>query len=676
MVTTSHRPDVISADSDTPVVMRPSLSGSSLTETGIGKYTAWLSARGHVFESYADLWSWSIEDIEGFWASLWEYSDLPGSPGRHVLSDSAMPGADWFPGGHINYAECILGIVQDPHRVAILGRSQSRGKVEITFGELAEQVRRARAALRSFGVRKGDFVVGYLPNIPETIVAMLATASLGAAWACCPPEFGARSVIDRLAQLRPKVLIAVSGYTFGAKHIDRTAELEEILRGLPTVQTTIGITYGDDEVNAALEWSTVLQSQSPDEALTFEPVSFGHPLWTLFSSGTTGLPKAVVHSHGGIALEHFKLHTMHYDTRRGDRVMFMATTGWTVWNAMVSGLMVGATIVLLDGNPQFPDLSEPWRMVADDRVTLFGTSPGFLTACREEQLRPAKRFDVSALRTLSVTGAVLPAEGYDWLYSEFPEDIYVNSQSGGTDICSNFIAGNPWLPVVRGEISGPCLGADVCAFDEDGREIIDQVGELVVRSPMPSMPVCFWGDESGERYRDAYFTTYPGVWRHGDWVRVSDRRGFVISGRSDATLNRGGVRMGTAEFYNVVEALPEVVDSLVVHLEDAAGGSGKLMLFAQLRSGVEMTDEMREVLRSAIRSQLSPRHVPDLIAAVPAVPRTLTGKKLETPIKKILGGARPDLVVSRGAVTHYDAIESFLIEAFGSDWHRQTEPKG
>ena len=659
MTTFTGRPEPAAIAADAGAVMRPALAGQELAETGLGQYVAWLADRGRRFDSYLDLWAWSVDDLEDFWASLWEYFEVAGTPGNRVLTDRTMPGANWFPTARLNYAECILGAVEDLERPAILGRSQTREPVELTFGELAEQVRRARAAFQSLGVRKGDRVAGYLPNVPEAVVAMLATASLGATWACCPPEFGARSVIDRLSQLEPKLLIAVSGYTYGAKDVDRTAELQTIRGALPTVENVVGLTYGIHEVADAHDWSALLERQSPDIALEFEPVSFDHPLWTLFSSGTTGLPKAVVHSHGGITLEHLKLHGLHLDTRADDRVMLMTTTGWTVWNCMVSALMVGASIVVTDGNPLYPDLDEPWRTAAAEGVTNFGTSPGFLMGCRNQGLRPADTHDLGALRTLGVTGAVLPAEAYDWIYDVLPADVYLNSMSGGTDICSNFVSGNPWLPVYRGELSGPALGADVTAFDDDGNEVTNRVGELVVRSPMPSMPVAFWNDNGMERYRAAYFDSYPGVWRHGDWVTVSVRRSFVIQGRSDATLNRGGVRLGTAEFYNLVESLPEIQDSLVVHLEDSAGGPGELMLFVELAPGHEMTEDTVGALKGLIRRELSPRHVPDLVAAVPAVPRTLTGKKLETPIKRILAGARPDQVVSRGSITHYDAIEAY-----------------
>lgn len=642
-------------------VMRAALDGDELAQTGIGKYVAWLAERGHRFESYHDLWSWSVADLDGFWASLWEHFAVPGSRGDTVVPDRGMPGTRWFAGATINYAECVLGSIEDPDVLAIHASSQTRESVELTFGELHEQVRRARSAFQSLGIGKGDRVAGYLPNVPEAVVAMLAATSLGAVWACCPPEFGARSVVDRLAQLEPKVFITVSGYSYGAKRVDRTAEVAAIRSALPTAEHVIGLQYGDHKVDDAVDWLDLLAQQDAHTPLEFEPMGFDDPLWTLFSSGTTGLPKAVVHSHGGIALEHHKLHGLHLDTRPGDRVMLMTTTGWTVWNCMVGALMLGAGIVLTDGNLLHPDVSAQWRVAAEAGATLFGTSPGYLMAGRKEGLRPADDHDLGRLRTVAVTGAVLPPEAYDWLYEVLPPSVYVNSQSGGTDICSNFVSGNPWLPVYRGAISGPTLGADVTAFDDDGHEVVGQVGELVVRSPMPSMPVRFWNDDDMARYRDSYFDTYPGIWRHGDWVTVSPEHTFEIQGRSDATLNRGGVRLGTAEFYTVVENLPEVQDSLVVHLEDTAGGGpGQLMLFVQLASGYELDDDRVVTLKRTLRDQLSPRHVPDLVAAVPTVPRTLTGKKLETPIKKILAGQHPDDVVSRGAITGYDAIATFV----------------
>jgi acetoacetyl-CoA synthetase len=640
-------------------ILRPALTGEELARTGLGGYLSWLAARGYAFDSYHALWSWSVTDIEAFWASLWEYFEVAGVRGDSVLPDKRMPGARWFPGTRLNYAEQILGVAAEtPDRIAIRSRSQTRESVELTYAQLADQVRRARGVLQSLGVREGDRVVGYLPNIPEAVVAMLAAASLGAIWAVCPPEFGARSVIDRLAQLEPTVLIAVSGYTHGDKVVDRSGELATIRSALTSVRHVIGVPYGPHTVADAVQWPDALADATAP--LDFAHVAFDHPLWTVFSSGTTGLPKAIVHSHGGITLEHLKLHSFHLDTRPGDGVTAITTTGWMVWNAMVGSLLLGATLVIADGNPLHPDLLEPWRVAAESGASFMGISPAYVMACRKEGLEPAKAFDLSSLRTVSVTGSALSAEGYDWLYEVLPPDVFVNSMSGGTDVCSNFVAGNPWLPVYRGELSGPCLGVDVAAFDEDGNAVIDQVGELVVRAPMPSMPVAFWNDADQARYRSSYFDEYPGIWRHGDWVTITERGSCVIHGRSDATLNRGGVRLGTSEFYSVVEDFAEIQDSLVVHLEDVEGGAGRLLLFVQPAAGHELDEALINAVKRALRTELSPRHVPDVIAAVPAVPRTLTGKKLETPIKSILLGKSPTDVVSQGAITGYDAIDSFV----------------
>jgi acetoacetyl-CoA synthetase len=631
---------------------------TSLGATGIGQYAQWLAdTRGRVFTNYDDLWKWSVSEPEEFWPSIWQYFSVRGSY-TQVLGSTDMPGAEWFPGVKLNYVEHLPDAAGEPDRLAIIARSQTRDPIELTMGELADQVSRIRSALRDLGVGAGDRVVGYLPNIPEAVVAFLACASLGATWACCPPEFGARSVIDRLAQVEPTVLIATTGYTYGDKKVDRTAELDAIRAGLPTVRHVIGVDYGDYRADEALRWDDLLAREP--EALSFEQVPFDHPLWILFSSGTTGLPKAIVHGHGGILLEHLKMHALHLDLRPGDRMLWTTTTAWTVWNCLVSALLVKATIVLTDGNPLYPNLSEQWRVAAETRATLLGASPAYVMACRKAGFHPQKAYDLSALRMVGITGAPLPADGFDWLYEKLPSDIIVNSISGGTDICGNFLAGSPWQPVYRGELSGPALGVDVTAYDEDGNETVGAVGELVVRAPMPSMPVSFWGDEGDRRYIESYFDTYPGVWRHGDWVSMSDRGSFIIHGRSDATLNRGGVRLGTGEYYAVVENLPEVLDSLVVHLEDADGGAGTLALFVVLGTEFELDEGVQARIRAALRSELSPRHVPDLIAQVPAIPRTLTGKKLEKPVKQILKGRPAHEVVSPGAVTGFDAIDAFI----------------
>ena len=628
-----------------------------LETTAIGDYVRWLTAeRGLAFADYDALWRWSVADPEAFWASIWDHFGVRSSY-RWVLGSREMPGAQWFPDSRLNYAEYMLALPEDTDRSAVIAHSQTRGPVELTFGELHDQVARARAGLRRLGVGSGDRVVGYLPNLPETLVAFLATASLGATWASCAPEFGARSVIDRFGQIEPTVLLAVSGYTYGSKEIDKTSELAAIRAGLPTVRHVVGITYGKYEPEGTLRWEEIVGEAEP---LVFEPVPFAHPLYILFSSGTTGLPKAIVHGHGGILLEHLKLHALNIDTRPGDRVFWFTTTAWTMWNILVSGLLRRGAVLMHDGNPLWPDLGAQWQLAADTRATLLGTSPAYLMACRAAGVEPATRYDLAVLRTLGITGSPLPDDGFDWAAGQFGDRVLVNSMSGGTDICSGFVAGNPWLPVYRGELSGPCLGVDVTAFDAGGAEIIGELGELVVRAPMPSMPVQFWNDPGNERYRAAYFDTYPGVWRHGDWVTFTERRSCIISGRSDATLNRGGVRLGTAEFYAVVEELPEVADSLVVHLEDSGGGPGDLLLFVALRPGAGLDEDLRARIRAALRTQLSPRHVPDSIEVVPAVPRTMTGKKLETPIKQILRGRAPSDVVSPDAVSDFSAIAEFV----------------
>ncbi|SEF20026.1 acetoacetyl-CoA synthetase [Amycolatopsis pretoriensis] len=603
-----------------------------------------LDAFGRGFGSYEELWRWSVTDLEGFWAKVWDHFEVRGSYDR-VLGSAGMPGAEWFPGAELNYAEHMLGGAGDD--LAVVAHSQTRASLSLTSGELADQVARARAGLRRLGVGRGDRVAAYLPNIPETLVAFLACASLGAVWAACAPEFGARSVVDRFAQIEPTVLLAVGGYTHGTKEIGKSADVTAIRAGLPSVRHVIGVPYGQYTVDADVSWPELLAS-APEPG--FDRVPFGHPLYVLFSSGTTGLPKAIVHGHGGILLEHLKAHAFHLDTRPGDRLLWHTTTAWMMWNVLVSGLLRRAAVVLTDGNPQYPDLGAQWRLA--EGATLVGTSPAYLMACRAAGVEPG---DLPHLRTLGVTGSPLPAEGFDWATERL--GVPVNSMSGGTDICSAFVAGNPWVPPRRGELTAPCLGVDVTAFDAAGHEVVGEVGELVVRRPLPSMPVGFWNDPGHRRYRAAYFDTYPGVWRHGDWVTRTPEGGFVISGRSDATLNRGGVRLGTAEFYAVVEELPGVEDSLVVHLEDGDGGPGRLLLFVVTPAGLD--DDLRQRIRTALREELSPRHVPDRIEAVPAIPRTLTGKKLETPIKQILRGRPPAEVISPDAVSDYAAVGAF-----------------
>jgi acetoacetyl-CoA synthetase len=572
-----------------------------------------------------------------------------------------MPGARWFPGATLNYAEHALRLPdRAPGDAVVIGRSQTRTPVDFTAEQLRDQVARCREGLRRLGVQRGDRVGAYLPNIPEAIVAFLATASLGAIWSSCAAEFGPRAIIDRFGQIEPRVLIAIDGYRYGDREVDKASELAEIRAALPSVETTVILPYlqgpGRSPAGHTLAWAELLADSAP---LAHAAVPFDHPLYILFSSGTTGLPKPIVHGHGGILLEHAKALALHTDLGHADRFFWFTTTGWMMWNYLVSGLVVGATIVTVDGNPAYPDLSALWRLTEETGTTYLGVSAPFLMACRKAGLEPGRDLDLSALRGVGSTGSPLPAAGFDWVHEAVSPAVQLGSLSGGTDVCTGFLGPSPLVPVWAGEISCRMLGARVEAFDADGRSVVGREGELVITAPMPSMPVGLWGDDDGSRLREAYFSTYPGVWRHGDWVTITDRGSCIVTGRSDATLKRGGVRIGTSEFYGIVESLPEVADSLVVHLEDAGGGPGELLLFVVPRDGRGLDDQLRGRIGSALRQELSPRHVPDSIIEVPAVPRTLSGKKLEVPVKRILLGAPPDLAASRDALADPASLAPF-----------------
>jgi acetoacetyl-CoA synthetase len=632
----------------------------------MGRYLAWLEDRGGPrFETYDDLWRWSTSDIEGFWRSIWDHFDVQASsPPTATLTSRRMPGARWFAGATLNDAQHVLrmpGRADDD--VVIVGRSQTRGPTDLTAAELRDAVARCRAGLQRLGVRRGDRVAAFLPNVPETVVAFLATASLGAIWSSCAPEFGVRAVLDRLGQIEPRVLLVIDGYRYGDKAIDRLAEVAAIRAALPSVESTVVLPYLDPAAAAAIPdsiaWDDLL-AEPADPA--FEPVPFDHPLYILYSSGTTGLPKPIVHGHGGILLEHLKALALHTDLGPADRFLWYSTTGWMMWNYEVSGLAVGSTIVTFDGNPGWPDLSELWRLTEETGITYLGVSAPFLMACRKAGLTPGRDHDLARLRGIGSTGSPLPAAGFDWVHEAVSPEVQVGSLSGGSDLCTGFLGPSPLVPVWSGEISCRMLGAKVEAFDAEGRSVVGREGELVITEPMPSMPVGLWGDDDGSRLDAAYFATYPGVWRHGDWLTITDRGSCIVSGRSDATLNRGGVRIGTAEFYGIVEALPEVADSLVVHLEDAAGGPGELLLFVVPRAGAALDDALRARIGSVLREELSPRHVPDRILEVPVVPRTLSGKKLEVPVKRILLGAAPgeaasqDALVDPGSLAPFEAL--------------------
>ncbi|MEX0428524.1 acetoacetate--CoA ligase [Nocardioides sp. DS6] len=632
----------------------------------VWRYLDWLREhRGVDLAGWDELYAWSVEHLEDFWGSLWDYFGIISHAEdgyTRVLSERTMPGARWFEGALVNYAEHALRHADTrPDDSAVVAYSQTRDTIELTFAQLADDVRRARAGLQRLGVARGDRVAAYLPNIPETLVAYLATASLGAVWSSCAPEFGARSVVDRFGQIEPKVLLAVAGYTFGAKEVDKRADVAAVRAGLPTVEHVVHVPYGpldldlDEEV---VTWRDL--TAETDAPMAYEPVPFDHPLTILYSSGTTGLPKAIVHGHGGLMLEHLKCQTFHWDLGPGDRLLWFSTTAWMLWTALVSGLVTGASIVLTDGNPLYPDLRAQWRMAAESGAAKMGANPAFLMACRKEGVRPDEEFDLSRLRQIGVAGSPLPPEGARWLAEQFGNRVLVNNGVGGTDVCTGIVHGSPLQPVWAGEMSGPTLGVDVKAYDEDGHPVTGVLGELVIRTPMPSMPVAFWGDPDGRRLRAAYFDTYPGVFRFGDWCRFSEVGSCLVTGRSDATLNRGGVRLGTAEYYRVLQDLPEVTDSVVVHLEDPAGGLGELLLFVVPADGVHVDDALRAKLAATVRGALSPRHVPDRIIEVPAVPYSRTGKKLEVPVKKILRGADPTSVASPGALVDAGALDAYV----------------
>ncbi|MFI1990075.1 acetoacetate--CoA ligase [Actinoplanes sp. NPDC020271] len=615
----------------------------------IGDYLAWLEReRGLIFADYAALWEWSVTDLSGFWGSIWDYFDVVAhDPPAAVLASAAMPGAKWFPGATLNYAENVLRMPgADDDEPVVVAYSQSREAITLPPGELREQVRRVRAGLRARGVGKGDRVAAYAPNIPETYVLMLAAASLGAIFSSCAPEFGSRSVIDRWSQIEPKILVAVDGYKYGDKSVSRAAEVEAIVAALPSVEHVVTIGYLQEKGN--------FSDLTGEDELSFEPVPFDHPLYVLYSSGTTGLPKPIVHGHGGILLEHLKILALHHDLGPSDRFFWFTTTGWMMWNYLVSGPAVGSAIVLFDGNPGWPSLNTLWDLVDEAGITYFGTSAPFLMACRKAGLTPGKR-----LKGVGSTGAPLPPEGFAWVYESVGRDLQLLSLSGGTDVCTGFVGGSPLLPVRAGVISGRSLGARVEAYDPQGKPVVGELGELVITAPMPSMPVGFWNDADGSRYREAYFDVFPGVWRHGDWITIAEDGSCVITGRSDATLNRGGVRLGTSEFYSVVESLPEVADCLVVHLDKADDPNGELLLFIVPAEGAEVDDALRARIARELRGALSPRHVPDAIHAVRAVPRTLSAKKLEVPVKRILTGTPIESAAAKGALANPESLNAF-----------------
>ncbi|MFC5180049.1 acetoacetate--CoA ligase [Actinomadura harenae] len=625
----------------------------------VTRYRNWLGDRGVATGSYAELWEWSTTEIDAFWDSIWEYFGVLGERGDGpVRSGGTMPvdGLRWYPDATINYARNALRLVPgEPDDTAIVFRSEAGGHRVITRRELAEHVAQVRAGLADLGVGRGDRVVAYVPNIPEALICFLAAASLGAIWSSCSPDFGASSVIDRFAQIEPKVLIAVDGYAYNGREFDRRGVVRDIEAALPTVTSTVLIPYLDpastpDGLRAGMSYADLPKAGAE---LEFEDVPFDHPLWVVYSSGTTGLPKPIVHGHGGIVLEHVKALSFHQDLGPGDVFFWYTTTGWMMWNYLVGGLLVGATVVMYDGAP-----GDLWQLAADNGVTYMGVGAPYITASMRLHRQPGEKYDLSRLRGIGSTGSPLPPEGFAWVYESVGANLLVGSFSGGTDVCTGFIGPSPVLPLYAGVLQCRGLGAKIEAFDEDGRPVIDEVGELVLTEPMPCMPVFFWNDEDGQRYRESYFDMFPGVWRHGDWLKVRPDGGCVIYGRSDSTLNRGGIRMGTADFYRVVEAFDEIADSLVIDT-GRLGQEGRLLLYVQMAEGEEFTDELAGRLKREIRSALSPRHVPDEYHVVPGVPRTLSGKKLEVPVRKILQGTPVEKAANTGAMANPEVLKYY-----------------
>lgn len=649
----SERPEVKEGD----VLWTP--SAEARERSRLTAFARWLEPEtGRRFPDYAALWRWSVAEPGAFWEAVWRHFGVRShAPYRAALESRAMPGASWFPGARLNYAEHALAR-RDDHP-ALVYRHENGQTHTLTYRELGDRVARVRKGLQRKGVGLGDRVAGVVPNTPETVVAFLATASLGATWSSCSPDFGVGSVLDRFRQIEPSVLFAATSYEYAGRRHDRREALCEIAAGLPSLRAAVAVPGGGavERLPGGFEpWEGMLGEGGPHE---FTPVPFDHPLWILYSSGTTGLPKPIVHGHGGILLEHLKALALHGDLGENDRFFWFTTTGWMMWNYLVSGLLLGSTVLLYDGSPGHPDLGALWRFAAESRMTFFGTSAPYLLALRKAGFSPRRVAPLDHLRAIGSTGAPLPVEGFAYVYDEVKRDVLLASVSGGTDVCTAFLLQCPWLPVRAGEIQCAGLGCKVEAFDANGRPVVGEVGELVLTEPMPSMPVMFWNDAQGERYRESYFGVFPGVWRHGDWVKTTPHGSAVIYGRSDSTLNRGGVRMGTSEFYRVVEALPEVADSLVVDT-GALGSEDTLWLFVVPREGVKLDAALCARIRATLREALSPRHVPDRIRAVPAIPRTLNGKKVEVPVKRILSGTPIERAVNFDTLADRAAIEPFL----------------
>lgn len=621
----------------------------------------WLKDKKNLsFTSYAELWQWSVNSIEDFWESIWQYFNVT-HDGNYtsVLRDRKEFNGSWFEGVHLNYAEHIFRKSTESFP-AIIYQAESCPPIEVSWKELYTKVTSLQHQLITWGISPGDRVAAYIPCTPEATVGLLATVSIGAIWSSCSPDFGTAAVIDRFAQITPKVLIAVDRYAYGGKSYDKSDVVQELIKSLPSLEHIILISDNPKPVftnKTIVEWQSILQHSGRE--LHFRRVPFSHPLWILYSSGTTGLPKAFVHSHGGILLEQLKYGTFHNDFKPGERCFWYTTTGWMMWNYIHGSLLAGATMVLYDGSVAYPDLHVLWKFAEEARIHHFGTSAAYLLANMKEDVHPAKNFDLSTLRSISSTGSTLPPEAFLWVYREIKKDIWLVSMSGGSDVCSAFVGGNPTLPVYAGEIQCRALGCNLHAFNEDGQPVQDEVGEMVILNPMPSMPIYFWNDPGNDRYQESYFQQFPSVWRHGDWIKITSHQGVIIYGRSDATLNRAGVRIGTSEIYRALDKIEEVKDSLIICIEEK-NGSFWMPLFVIMREGYTLTDEIKQRINKTLRVDYSPRHVPDEIIAVDDIPYTISGKKTETPVKKVLMGKDPKKVISAGSLKNPKAMDVFV----------------
>jgi acetoacetyl-CoA synthetase len=641
-------------------------SAAQVEDANLTRFAKWLARqRGLQFASYDALWQWSVTELEEFWQAMWDYFGiLSSTPPTRVLGKRAMPGAEWFPGARLNYAQHVLRNERTGID-ALLFMSETTPLTGVSWETFAGQVRILATQLRERGVRPGDRVVAYMPNIPPTMIAMLATTAIGAIWACCSPEFGSRGVIDRLQQLAPKVLFCVDGYRYGGKVFERKKELAEIISALEGLEQVVHLPYLNAEdrggpSDGALLWSDLLErAPVSQEGFNFEQVPFGHPLWVLFSSGTTGLPKAIVQSHGGILLEQLKLQHFHMDYRAGERAFFYTTSGWMMWNFLASMPLSGVCPVLYDGNPAYPTPDLLWKVAQDSRASFFGASPAYVEVMAKAGIVPRERFDLSHLRTVMPAGSPVSAECTAWFYRNVKQDLLVATGSGGTDCCTGFVGGVPTQPVYAGEIQGRSLGVAAYAFNEKGERVVDEVGELVLAEPMPSMPIYFWNDTDGSRYRESYFDVYPGIWRHGDFFRVNRRGGCFVLGRSDATLNRLGVRIGTSEIYRVLAQLEEIEDALIVNL-DLPNGKFFMPLFVKLSGGIRLDAELERRICDRLRREYTPRHVPDRVIQAPGIPVTLTRKKMEVPVRRILLGASVEQAANRNAMANPDSLDFFV----------------